>query len=95
MRNIKRVFISCVLAAFFVALLGGVVISSENVTIEGVVSDTYQILTDEDEAYDILESEKGQELMEMVGKRVKVTGMVEEEEGVKAINVAAYEVIEE
>jgi len=95
MRKMKKILIASLVAVFLVALFSGIALASENVTIEGFISDTSQIITDQDEAYDIGDTEKGQELLDMVGKKVKVTGSVEEQDGIKTINVAAFEVIEE
>jgi hypothetical protein len=95
MKKMGKVFVAGLMVAFLVALFGGTAVSSDNVTIEGVVSDVYQLITDQDEVYDIADTEKGQELMEMVGKKVKVIGAVEEEDGVKTIKVANFEVMED
>lgn len=82
-------------AIFVIALLSAAAVSAESVTIMGVVNDDYQIVTDDEQVYDVAETEKGDELVRLVNKRVKVTGVVEESEGAKTITVTAYEVIED
>jgi hypothetical protein len=95
MRKMKKALISSVVAMFLVALFSGIALAAEKVTIEGIISESSQIITDQDEAYDIGDTEKGEELLDMVGTKVKVTGTVEEQDGIKTIHVAAFEVIEE
>lgn len=80
---------------FVFALLSGAAFSGGNVTIMGTVNDGYQIVTENEEVYEVAETEKGDEVVRLVGKKVKVTGMVEESEGVKIIIVTSYEVMEE
>jgi len=62
-------------------------------TIMGTVNDDYQIVTDDEKVYEVAETEKGDEVVRLVGKKVRVTGTVEESEGTKIITVTAYEVM--
>lgn len=66
-------------------------------TIEGVVTEGYQIVTDNDEVYDIGESEAGDKIIEEVGKKVKATGKVEydEETDTRTIIVDSFKVIDD
>ena len=93
-KNKKYLFIGF-LAMLMIAFLSGPAISADSVTILGIVNASYQIVTDNDQVYEIAESEKGDELIELVDKKVKVTGTVEEDDGTKVITVTSYEVIEE
>jgi len=52
-------------------------------------------LTDNDQVYYIGEGEKGDEVTQLVGKKVKLEGMVEEIDEDKIIVVTSYEIIEE
>ena len=52
-------------------------------------------MTDNDQVYEIGENKKGDELFELVGKKVKVTGTIKEEDGTKVITVNSYKAIEE
>ena len=58
-------------------------------------SSVYQVVTNNDQVYDIAEGKKGDELIKFVGKKAIVTWTVEEDDGTKVKTVAAYEVIEE
>lgn len=71
------------------------VLSSENMTIVGTVTSDFRIVTDDDQIFEIAEGEKGDEVTELFGKKVRVSGTVEEVDGVKVIEVASYEVVEE
>ena len=93
-KNKKYLFIGF-LAMLVIAFLSGPAISADSVTILGIVNASYQIVTDNDQVYEIAESEKGDELIELVDKKVKVKGTVEEDDGTKVITVTSYEVIEE
>jgi hypothetical protein len=78
-------------------LLGSIVpaLAGEQVTILGTVNASYQIVTEDQQVYDVAESEQGDEVVEMIGQKVKVTGTIEEQDDVKIIMVTSYEVIEE
>lgn len=84
------------LCVLFFLLVGSVpVLAGEQVTISGTVNATYQIVTEDQQVYDVAENEKGDEVVEMIGQKVKVTGTIEEQDGVKVITVTSYDVIEE
>ena len=80
---------------FMIAFLSGPAISAKSVTIMGTVNADGQIVTDNDQVYEIGENKKGDELFELVGKKVKVTGTIKEEDGTKVITVNSYKAIEE
>lgn len=84
MKNSRRILFMGLCFTFVVALFAGPVISADPTTIMGTVNDDYQIVTDD---------EKGDEVVKLVGKKVKVEGTVEESEGMKIITVTAYEVL--
>jgi archaellum component FlaG (FlaF/FlaG flagellin family) len=71
------------------------VIGRKGFTIVGTVNDSYQIVTDDGDIYTVEESEKGNEVIVLIGKQVKATGMVEENEDIRAITISSYEVIGE
>jgi hypothetical protein len=93
-KNRKYLFIGF-LAMLMIAFLSGSVISADSITIVGTINADGQIVTDNDQVYEIGENKKGDELFELVGKKVKVTGTVVEEDGTKVITVISYKVIEE
>ena len=67
----------------------------EDVTITGTITPEGFIMVDEDELYVILEDDLYDELMGGVGKKVEVTGSVEEKEGKKIIDVEEFDFIAE
>jgi len=95
MKKNKKFLFAGFLAMLIIAFLSGPTISANSVTIVGRVNDDYQIVTDNDQLYHIGEGEKGDEVTELVGKKVKVAGMVEEVDEGKIIVVTSYEIIEE
>ncbi|UCF85890.1 MAG: hypothetical protein JSV50_09735 [Desulfobacteraceae bacterium] len=95
MKRNKRNLFPGLSAMLIIALLCGIAISAENMTMVGTVNDNYQIVTDDEQVYDIADTEKGDELVRLIDRRVRVTGTVEESEGMKLITVTSYEVLEE
>ena len=94
MKKNKKFLFAGFLAMLMIAFLSGPAISLEAATIMGTVTDGY-LLTDNDQVYYIDEGEKGDEVVELVGKKVKVVGMVKEIDEDKIITVTSYEIIEE
>lgn len=83
---------------FFVMCMGWLVADSakgEEITISGTVNEYFQVETDSGDLYDIAYTELGDELSQLVGAKVEVTGMVEESEGEKVITVMRYEILKE
>lgn len=95
MKNCRRILLMGLCFTFLVALFAGSAISADRTTIMGTVNDDYQIVTEDEKVYEVAETEKGDEVVRLVGKKVKVTGTVEESEGTKVITVTAYEVMED
>jgi hypothetical protein len=67
---------------------------ADEITITGMINDTYQIVGDNGTVYEVADTDMGNDLLNNVGKTVEVTGAVIEEEGVKVINVKSYKVLE-
>ena len=65
------------------------------VTITGRVTEDFQIITNDDEAYDVNDNEISGELMEHVGETVRATGTLSEEDDAKTITVTDFTVLEE
>lgn len=88
----------CLLAGFcpliMVVFLSAIAFSEEEKTITGKVNDSYQIVADDGRVYEIGTTEKGDEVIDLVENRVKVTGSLEESEGERIINITSYEVLE-
>lgn len=90
-RNLEIVLVVVVV----MGLLCPVAFSSGEKTITGKVNATFQIITDSGETYEVAENELGDEVVELIGKKVKATGTIEIEEGKKTITITGYDVIEE
>ena len=96
MKKRRIVLLLGLCAIFAFALLSGpALVSADDVTIIGTVNDYYQIVTDDDEVYEVAENEQGDEVLELIGQKVKATGTVDESEETKVITVTAYEIVEE
>lgn len=80
-------------ALLLVAMLAGTALLAAEVTITGTISEE-GIVADDGQVYAVAENEKGDELMDLVNKKVRVTGTVEEREGEKVITVTGFEVTE-
>ena len=92
-RNGKKLVIG-ILALALVAFLAGPALSGGTVTITGTVNEDNQIVTDDGKVYDVVDTEKGGEVIELVDKKVEATGTVEESEGKMMISITEYEILE-
>ena len=91
-RNRKYLFaVLCVM--FIVVFLFGTAISGKRATIIGRINDNYQIVTAEGKIYEVEGNEKSDEIVNLVGKQVKATGIVEETEDMNIILITSYKVI--
>jgi hypothetical protein len=77
----------------FILICSNPVFAGE-ITITGMINDTYQIVADNGTVYEVADTDMGNDLLNNVGKTVEVTGEVNEEEGVKVINVKSYKILE-
>jgi hypothetical protein len=84
-----------VLLVFSVFLSSSVIAEPTSVTIVGEVNDQYQIVAKDGTIYEIADTELGNELLRLIGAVVEVTGDVEEEDGVKVLDVKSFQTKEE
>jgi hypothetical protein len=84
-----------VLFAFSVFLSNPVIADRTSVTIVGEVNDQYQIVAKDGTIYEIADTELGNELLKHIGEVAEVTGDVEEEDGVKVLDVKSFQTKEE
>jgi hypothetical protein len=62
--------------------------------IVGTVNDDYQVVTDDQQVYEIGFTEQSEKLAEEVNKRVSVKGEIDtDEDNIKTINVVSYEIL--
>lgn len=83
-----------ILALALVAFFAGPALSGDAMTITGTINEDGQFITEDGKTYDVVDTEKGDEVIEMVDKKVKATGTVEESEGNMMISITEYEVLE-
>ena len=83
------------LVVFMAALVAGSVWAAESKTIVGTVSDDGNIVDDGGKIYMIGDNDKAGEVSEQSGKKVEVTGMVEESsDGNQTIMIESYKIVE-
>ena len=93
-KNMKKIFLGILIIGLTV-FFSGIAIAGAEVSISGVISEDGQLVDDDGMAYDIAESEEGDQIMEMVGSKVTVKGTVMEAEGTKIITVTTFKIIAE
>ncbi|PQP34644.1 hypothetical protein C6A37_06720 [Desulfobacteraceae bacterium SEEP-SAG9] len=70
--------------------------SAEEVTIVCEVNDSYQLVGEDGQIYEVAVNEIGNEVVQkLISQIVKVTGTVKEKEGEKIITILSYEVLAE
>lgn len=82
------------LVLLLLLFLPGDSISSEMVTITGKINTDYEIVTDDGQVYQVVENLKGKEVVELIDRKVRITGTVIKESGEKKVRVASYEVLD-
>ena len=92
-KNMKKIFLGILILCLSV-FLSGIAIAGSEISISGVINEDGQLVDDEGVAYDIAESEEGDQIMEMVGSKVTVKGTVMEAEGTKIITISSFKIIE-
>lgn len=90
--NTKKMVLGLLIIGVMV-LLAGWVAAGEEVSISGTINDDFQLVADSGITYDIGDNEKGNEVMELVGKKVSVKGTVVEGDGTKIITINSFNVI--
>lgn len=94
--KIKREYLLTVFCAMIATvLLSGTTTSGNIKMITGRVNDNYQIIADDGNIYEVEGNAKGDEVVDLVGKRVRATGTVDETEDGRVISISSYEVIGE
>jgi hypothetical protein len=92
-KNTKKILLG-ILVIGIAALLSGIAMAGEEVAISGTINEDGQLVDQSGMAYDIGDTEQGNEVMELVGKKVSVQGTVMEAEGTKVITITSYELVE-
>ena len=92
-KNIKKL-LTGILVLSFVSMFAGFAIGGD-VTIVGTVNDENQLVDNAGTVYEVADNEKGEELMEHVGKKIQVMGTVMEGDDGKLITITSFTVVEE
>lgn len=73
-----------------------ITMASSTVAIEGEVNDSFQIIDNDGQVYEIADTSQGNDLGENhIGEKARVTGTVEQDGDVKIIKVSDFEVLAE
>lgn len=78
-----------------IVFIPGIVLGGSTISIVAEVSDDSQVITDDDQVFEIVTDDKGKELLGHAGERVRLTGEIVEEGADRSIKVLSYEVLEE
>lgn len=93
-KNMKKILLGILIVSLTV-FFSGIAVAGSEVSISGVINEDGQLVDNNGMAYDIAESDEGNELMEMTGQKVTVKGTVMEAEGTKIITISSFKIIEE
>lgn len=93
MRKQSLLFAACILLLGVIGL--ATIAWADPITVEGIVNEAAQIVTDDGETYELAKTELGDIVAALAGARVLVTGTVEETEGNKTITVTKYLILDE
>ncbi len=92
--NMKIMLVLLTLVMFTAVPLAAM--ASEPVTIQGEVNDSYQIVDNDGQVYEVADTTQGNDLVENhIGEKAKVTGTVEQNQDVKIITVTAFQILAE
>ncbi len=94
MNNKRRWMVAGIICVFSFALICSNPVFADEITITGIINDTYQIVTEGGMVYEVEDTDMGNEMLNHVGKTVEATGNVVEEDGVKSIKVDSYKILE-
>ena len=93
-KNSKKI-LSGILIICLTFFLSGMAVAGSQTSISGVINEDGQLVDDDGMVYDIADSDEGEQIMEMVGRKVTVKGTVMESEGTKIITVTDFNLLEE
>ena len=81
--------------ALFIFLTVPFQVGAAEVTVVGVVTDNYQVVTDEGTVYDVADTDTGNEMLNHVSRKVEVVGEISGDEEVKVLSVSSFVVLED
>ena len=88
--------VSILMLTIFMFVAAGVPEAAMKKTFLATVMDGYQLVDDEGQPYEVADTEQGNDLvLNHIGRRVEVTGTVQDEVDYKVIVVESFRVIED
>jgi ABC-type sugar transport system substrate-binding protein len=99
MKGMKRLFVIAVAVMVIMGLPVAAAVAAGSpsktpVTFTGTVNDDFQVVAADGTVYEVDANDLGNELVEEVGKKVEVTGVVEIVDDLKSITVLSYKILE-
>jgi hypothetical protein len=93
-RRIKKASYT-ILVIFLVLGIAGVAAAGDDMRVVGTIGEDNTITDEAGNIYQIVESEKGDEIIEYAGEKVEIMGTVEEaDDGSKTIMINDYQLVE-
>lgn len=99
MEGMKRIFvialsIMLIMGVSAVAVYADEAPAKEPVTLSGTINDNFQIVATDGTVYEVDTNDLGNKLVEEVGKKVEVKGIVETIDDIVTITVLSYTLVE-
>lgn len=96
MKRASMKFLTVLITSILISVIPLSAMASEPVTIQGEINDSYQIVDSNGQAYEIAETEKGNDLVENhIGEKAKVVGTLQQDQDVKIITITEFEILAE
>jgi len=90
----KKTFVIGLLAVVLVGFSFGAGLASEQVVIQAQVTAEGQLMDDAGNVFDIVDTEAGKEVVELVGQKVEIEGTVMGDGDHKVIAIESFHIIE-
>jgi hypothetical protein len=90
----KNVFVIGLLTMVVVGFAFGAGLASESVVIKGQVLENNQLMDEAGNVYDIVDTEAGNEVVELVGQKVEIQGTLMEDQDGKVIAIESFRIME-
>lgn len=95
MKNRSKIRYFLISLIILVTMATGISLAGKTVTIVGFVNEEYQIVDEEGTVYEIADSDKGEEVAELTGRKLKVTGNMLDADGTPIIDITRYELLDD
>jgi hypothetical protein len=95
MKNRSKILYFLISLIILVTMATGISLAGKTVTIVGFVNEEYQIVDEEGTVYEIADSDKGEEVAELTGRKLKVTGNMLDADGTPIIDITRYELLDD